>query len=200
VNARADQHLLTASTLRGGSRLRPGLLTLAIFLWIPSALPGQSQTDHEAEYRFKAVYLLNFLQFVEWPDSSFANDESSIVLAVLGRDPFESTLDETVQSERIGNHPILVRRFMTLDELAPCHVLFISVSEKQTYRAALKRFNGFPVLTVSDIEGFGDTGGSIGFYMEDQKIRFEINTEALRHANLKVSSKLLRLARVINHP
>ena len=170
------------------------VLSLAI-LHAPLSI---AQSEREIEYRFKAVYILNFFQFVEWPDSSFENDRSPIVLAVLGDDPFGKILDETVQSEKVGSHPIIVKRFHVLNELGSCHAIFISSSEKGSVQTILKHVDDRPILTISDIDDFGDRGGDIGFYLENNKIRFAINMQALKQSDLKVSSKLLRLAKVIN--
>jgi YfiR/HmsC-like len=173
-------------------------LYLVIPLTILHGSVSRAQTEKEIEYRFKAVYILNFFQFVEWPDSAFENGQSPIVLAVLGDDPFGKILDETVQSEKIGSRSIVVKRFHGLNELGPCQALFISSSEKGTVQTILNRIDDHPVLTISDIEDFGDQGGDIGFYFDNNKIRFAINVQALKQSDLRVSSKLLRLAKIIN--
>jgi hypothetical protein len=158
----------------------------------------RSQTRQEAEYRLKAVYLMNFLQFVDWPDSTFSGEDAPIVLGILGLDPFGRIMDETLQNEKVGERPIVVKRFRTLDQLDECNALFVSASEKGDLGRIFERISDSPVLTVSDIDGFEDSGGGICFYVEKNKVRFSINIRTMRFANLKVSSKLLRLARVID--
>jgi hypothetical protein len=156
------------------------------------------QTQKEIEYRFKAVYILNFLRFVAWPDSVLGTDRSPFVLAVLGNDPFGKILEETFQSETVAGHPIEVKRYRSLQDLGACQALFISASERELYDVILKQVAGSSILTISDAEGFGERGGHINFFLEDNKIRFEINVQALKEADLKASSKLLRLAKIIN--
>jgi hypothetical protein len=157
-----------------------------------------SQTQKEIEYRLKAAYLFNFIQFVEWPPEVFENEESPIIIAVLGIDPFGKILDETIQNEKIGNHPIVIKRFRYFSQLEFCHVLYISYSERGSIRSILNRIKDSSILTVSDINDFGSYGGNISFYLEENKLRFAINLQTLDQADLKVSSKLLRLAKVIN--
>lgn len=159
---------------------------------------GTAQNQNEIEYRFKAVYLLNFLQFIEWPDSVVENDQSPIVLSVAGNDPFGDILDDTFRNERIGGHPVVIHRFRSVNEIGKCHAVFISASEKNSFQERLQRLNESSILTVSDIENFGDRGGGIGFYLEKNKVRFKINLKALKQGELKASSKLLRLAKIIN--
>ena len=176
-------------------RLYSLILIAILFLLNPRSF-GQSQK--EVEYKLKAAYLFHFLQFAEWPDSVFENEKSPIILAVLGKDPFGKILDETVMSEKIGDHPIIIKRFQSFNQLGFCHVLYISSSEKYTFRNILKHIGVSPVLTISDIDGFSEQGGNISFYLEENKVRFAINMQTLKQADLKVSSKLLRLAKIIN--
>lgn len=156
------------------------------------------QNPGEVEYRLKAVYLFNFLQFIEWPANVYENEESPVVVGIFGKDPFEKIIDETFSAEKAGSHPIQIIRFRKLEEMSSCHVLFISSSEKEISSASLKSLAESSILTVSDMENFAERGGSIGFYLENNKIKFEINMLALRQAQLKVSSKLMRLAKIIN--
>ncbi len=74
--------------------------------------------------------------------------------------------------------------------------MFVSSSETERLRSVLKKVKGS--LTVSDIDGFAQLGGAIGFYVENNKLRFEINLQALHETKAQVSSKLLRLAKIIN--
>ncbi|HTR82092.1 MAG TPA: YfiR family protein [Bacteroidota bacterium] len=183
--------------MRGSFAKRCTIVIIASICIFRSSI-AHAQTSKEVEYRFKAVYILNFLQFVEWPDSAFPNQDAPIVLAVLGEDPFGKVLDETVQSEKIGARSIVVKRFHSLGEFSPCQVLFVSSSEKESFHSVLRRIGDSSTLTVSDMDDFGGQGGGIGFFMDNNKLRFEINMQALKVADLKASSKLLRLARVIN--
>jgi len=157
-----------------------------------------AQTNNGIEAKLKAAYIFHFLQFVEWPDSAFANENSPIVLAVLGKDPFGKILDETIESEKIGKRQVIIKRIGSFNELGACHVLYISTSEGNIYKNILKHVGVSPVLTISDIDNFGLAGGDINFYIEENKVRFAINVQGVKESDLKISSKLLRLAKIIN--
>jgi YfiR/HmsC-like len=175
-------------------RIAPWIIALILL----NIATGKAQSQRELEYRLKAVYLFNFLQFSEWPDSAFADARAPIVLGVVGNDPFGTVLDEVVQSEKVGVRPITLVRFRTGDEITKCQALFVCSSEKDNCQTILDGIQGSPTLTVSEISGFNYLGGCIRFYVENNKLRFEINLKAVNHARLKMSSKLLRLARIIN--
>jgi hypothetical protein len=119
------------------------------------------------------------------------------VIGVLGDDPFGSYLDETVRGEKVNGHPLVVRRFKRTEDLAGCHVLFVTRSEGTRLQQVLSGLKGRSVLTVSDLEDFSRRGGMIRFVIEDNKTRLRINVEAAKAARLTISSKLLRPAQIV---
>lgn len=146
------------------------------------------------EYDLKAAFLFNFAKFVEWPESAFAGERAPLTICVYGDDPFGSTLDEVVQGERVGERTLLVQRPGSPDGLGGCHVLFVSRSEKDRLGEVMSQVRDKPVLTVSDTDGFLRAGGVINFVLEGNKVRFLIDQEAAGRSELKISSKLMRLA------
>ncbi|HYG38369.1 MAG TPA: YfiR family protein [Cytophagales bacterium] len=150
------------------------------------------------EYQIKAVFLFNFTQFVEWPATAFSSEETPLVIGILGEDPFNSYLDEVISNEKVNNHPLIVRRFKNTEQIEACHILFVSKSHENKMsriRAVLKDKN---TLTVSDGSNFIKEGGMIRFITLNKKIQFQINPEAVKAANLTISSKLLRLAEIVS--
>jgi hypothetical protein len=164
-------------------------------LLCPSALPAQ--VDQRTEYKFKAAYLYNFLQFIEWPDQAFPVADSPLIVGVIGDDPFEGALQQTMQDENVNGRKVSVQRISKIEDATHCHCIFIPRSKRDQLVQLLSILDSKHVLTVSEIEGFADLGGGINFYVQDNKLRFEVNTDVLQKAKLKVSSKLLRLARVV---
>lgn len=146
------------------------------------------------EYELKAVFLFNFAKFVEWPPAAFAGERSPLTICVYGADPFGKSLDSVVQGERLGERALIVQRPTGVEELRDCHILFVSRSERQSLPDVISRVDRSPVLTVSDMDGFLKAGGIINFVLEENKVRFLINLEAAERNQLKISSKLLRLA------
>jgi hypothetical protein len=144
------------------------------------------------EYQIKAAFLFNFAKFVIWPSHAFADANSPFVIGVLGQDPFGSYLDETVRGERIDNRPLVIQRYHNLSEIKNCHVLFISRSEAGRLNQIVASLKSRNLLIVSDTDG-GEGGVIIRFVTEGNRIRFKIDPQAAKAANLTISSKLLRL-------
>lgn len=153
-----------------------------------------------AEYEVKAAFLYNFTKFVEWPDEAFSSAASPLRIGVLGEDPFDSLLEETMANKTAGGRRVEFERSQDAAALKDCHMVFISRSEQGRIEEILEVFEDASVLTVGDTEGFAHHGVVINLIEEKHKIGFEINLPKAREANLKLSSRLLELATVIDGP
>jgi hypothetical protein len=151
------------------------------------------------EREVKAVFLLNFVQFVEWPSNAFDSAESPIVIGVLGDDPFGRLLDDVVQGEVVRGRQVTVARFRRVEDVKTCHVLFVSPSEAGMYGEILTVLSRRPTLTVGETESF-TSRGMIRFLTERSRIRLEVNLGVAKTAGLTISSNLLRAARIVGAP
>ena len=147
------------------------------------------------EYQVKAVFLFNFSQFVKWPPAAFSNSNAPFIIGIVGHDPFGSYIDETVAGEKMMGHPIKILRCENKEDIKDCHILFIDDNESE--REVISTLDNRSVLTVSDEADFAKHGGMIRFFTENNKIRLEINISAAKAAKLEISSKLLRVAQIV---
>lgn len=159
-----------------------------------------AQTFGVREYQLKAAFLFNFTQFVVWPKETFSDEHKSIVVAILGDDPFGRDLDDAVRGENVDNRSIVVRRYRRVEQIDVCHVLFISSSESQQMDQIVARLKNRSILTVSDFDSSGRRGGMVRFVPENNHIKLRIDVAAAKAAGLVVSSKLLRVAEIVNEP
>jgi len=170
-----------------------GLAFLASLLL--TALPAPAQTARE--YQIKAVFLFNCAQFTEWPPSAFPTSETSLIIGILGTDPFGKSLEDTVRDERVRGRRIEIRHYQAVEQIKICHILYISQSEATRLEKILAVLKGKPVLTVSDIENAANRGTMIRFVTEHNRIRLRINPNAVKAAGLNLSSKVLRAAELV---
>ncbi|MDB6033161.1 MAG: YfiR family protein [Verrucomicrobiales bacterium] len=145
--------------------------------------------------KVKAGYLFNFAKFVEWPRECFQTKDSPIIVAVLGKDSIAEDIQATLQGTAIDGHPLEVRLVPETTEALDCHLLFICASERKRLPKIFEIQRGKHILTVSDMEHFNEDGGMICLRKEGVNIRFEINQKDAEKAGLKISSKLLQLAK-----
>lgn len=163
----------------------------------PLLLGAAAGPQEASESRIKAAFLYNFCIYAEWPKKSFDEDSSPIVVGVLGKDPFGDALDATLKDKKVNGRPFKIRRANRLEDLKSVHLLFVSPAEAENQKRILEAVRGSPVLVVGDTEGFVRRGGTIGFYVDENRVHFEINPDAASEAGIKLSSKLLNLARIV---
>lgn len=171
--------------------------------WAGPLLPI-SYTAHQEvkEYELKAVYLYNFLQFLQWPDSKRrASQDNVMVIGVVGESPFGDALDDLEKNVRQnGMKPVRVvyfgssRSLPNNPEMAACDLLFIAASEKPRFGAILESLSNAPVLTVGDSESFLASGGMINLVRSKGNIRWLINRAAVERSGLRMSAQLLSMA------
>jgi hypothetical protein len=160
-----------------------------------------AQQNASSEYQVKAAFLFHFAQFVEWPPDSFKDADSPITYCTIGEDPLSGALDQSLSGKTIGARPLRVQHLKPPQQAQTCQVLFIGASETRKLREIMASVSGRPILTVGETEHFAADGGVIGFSVEANKVRFDINLEAAEKANLKISARLLTLAKtVIGNP
>lgn len=164
------------------------------------------------EYQVKAAFLYNFIQFVDWPEEKLADSNEPITISIVGDDPFGDAF-EPIKDKKVKGRSVVVKRFKSFEELEKsieknksqsdqeietlvnCHLLFICFSERKNLEKIINAVKDRNVLTVGEMEGFLEAGGIINLFVEEKKLRFEINVAAAERAGLKIRSKLLRLAK-----
>ncbi len=149
-----------------------------------------------SEYEVKAAFLYNFVKFIDWPDGSQGEGKGVVNVCMFGSGPIDSELAK-LKDKVVKGRRFVVKYTRSTEEFRGCHMLFVCNSEKGRLREALKAVKRKGILTVGDTEGYAQKGVIINFYLEENKIRFEINLDAAREARFSISSQLLRLARIV---
>jgi YfiR/HmsC-like len=175
-------------------RLFATLLALA-----GTAFPGDPRQEARAsEYQVKAAFIYNFAKFVEWPPDAVRAEEGAFVITILGGDPFGAILDDTLRGRTLNTQRIILRRAARVEDVGDSRIVFISDSENEKLPRILKRLAGAAILTVGEMDHFAERGGIVGFKTDDKdRIRLEINAAVAEQARLRISSELLKLARIV---
>jgi YfiR/HmsC-like len=168
----------------------------ATFVGAPENAAGNG-ADALSEVTIKAAFLYNFAKFTEWPALQPAG---IIIVCVVGNDRIASTLVETVRGQKINGHALEVQRPQDTTTWRSCHVLFVADAEARQLASGLGEIGTLPVLTVSDGKGFCEGTGIVELYVENERMRFAINVDAAERSGLRLSSRLLALAKVIRTP
>jgi hypothetical protein len=146
--------------------------------------------------KIKAAFLYNFAKYVVWPEEKFRHAQAPIVLCVLEPDPLGAVLEQTVAGRAIGGRPVVVRRSADATALRACHLLYAGDREPRQLEAAFAQVAGAAVMTVHNAD-HPLVGGVARFYVQDQKLRFEINAASAERAGVQLSAKLQSLATIV---
>jgi hypothetical protein len=165
-----------------------------------SAFPAEAGVGAEGvdEYQLKAAFIAKFVKYVTWPPERLGGGDAPLVVGVLGQDPFGDRLEAAFKSRKAGERLVVVRRFSTPEGLEAAHVLFVPAQEASRLGDVLRSTRDAGLLLIGESTDFAARGGVINFYLEGDKLRFEINTESAKRQRLKVSSDLLKLARIVS--
>jgi hypothetical protein len=168
-------------------------LALALMFVSP---PGRAAAEGVSAPALKAAFLINFARFAQWPGDAMPAG-APLVLCVLGDTEVARSLEDAVKGHAVEGHDLIVKRVSGDEAVASCQLLYMSGIGAKQAAALVRSLSQVPTLTVSDLSRFGESGGMINFVMDDGRMRFAINDAAAERARLRLSSKLLTLARIV---
>ncbi len=166
------------------------LTYVVLSLTLASGFFTLQAAEQPLEYDVKAAFLLNFTKFIEWPTSAFSSADAPFAICIFGHDPYGRAIDDLILGEHVGRHSIVVRRIAQPPAPRTCQIIFLEAPSKIPSGLG-------PVLTVGEGPQFLRDGGMIAFVLENRRVRFEINEAAAAAAGLKLSSKLLSVAKSV---
>lgn len=171
-------------------------LPLAALIVASLAMPGvaRAATDPTSEAAIKAAFLYNFAKFTDWPSRA---PDAPLTVCIVGDSDVAAALVATVRDRRIAGHAIDARAVAADAPMRTCDVLFVSMSETRRAAGALDVLKALPILTVSDDKQFAQSGGVVELFIENGRMRFSINTDAADRTGLRLSSRLLSLAKIV---
>ncbi|HYJ10882.1 MAG TPA: YfiR family protein [Polyangiaceae bacterium] len=144
----------------------------------------------------KAEFIERFTHFVDWPDSAFASASSAFVVCVWGRGPLAAQLEQVVTRAPIKGRAVRVLHVESRERIPPCHILYVATHEPTVVRDIVASTRGKPILSIGDQPGLAEEGLLINLVLDQEGfVRFEINLDVARISGLKISAKLMRLAR-----
>jgi len=162
-----------------------------------SLLTGMGSAQMMDEYQVKAGFVSSFAGFVEWPSDAFKGPDEPIAICVLGQNPFGASLNGLATGKIVQGRSLTVRQVPNASQADGCHILFVSSSEHLRLRAILEHLRDQSVLSIGDTSDFIAEGGIVNLRTEDGKVRIEINSDAAAQRHLRISSRLLQLAKNI---
>jgi hypothetical protein len=174
-------------------KVNASCIAIIVFLLI---YPSLTIAQESLEYQVKAAFVHKFIKFTKWPLSAFESNNSPLVIGIMGESPIWSGLKD------LENKPVMGRKLKIVKVNKPdleqkCHIIFFSKTKIRKAKKLLQKIDKLKILTIGESDWFSENGGMINFIIVRGKLRFEINVAAVNRSGLKLSSKLLRLGKII---
>lgn len=179
------------TALRALRRLIVGAVALASL-----TTDGIAQTT-STEAEVKAAFVYNFLKFVDWPLDALPKPDQPFSIAIVGEGAVADAAESLLKGKRISVYPLVVVRVKAGEPLSDVQAVFVTGADPEKALRTLATKSNASILTIGDDAEFATRGGVIGLYVEDRRVRFEVNTDAADATGLRVSSRLLALARLV---
>jgi len=176
---------------RARGRWAPVALVVTSLLW-----SGSAAAESVTAPTLKAAFLYNFAKFAEWPASALAPGQR-LSLCVVGDNAVAEALEQTIKGRGVDSHELTVEIVKADGPIRSCHLLYVSGLERKQAGQLLTSLKSTAVFAVSDADHFAEMGGVAQLIQDNGRMRFAVNIEAARRAQLKISSKLLSLAQIV---
>jgi hypothetical protein len=172
-------------------------LVLSLSTFSSRAPAADSALPSDIEYQIKASFVYTVAKFVEWPVGSFPSAAAPMTLGVVGGDDVSGEIATALRGKRVHDRELVVRRLADPGRPCDCQILYVLGSSADSVPVVLDRAASQGVLTVGETPDFAARGGILGLAMQESMVQFEVNIGAAQKAGLIISSKILRLGRVI---
>jgi len=156
---------------------------------------ARSQSRTATEYQVKAAFIYNFTKFIEWPEGTFDNATTPVILCVAPSNPL-TEIFSSLNNMTVGGRKIEVRFCNTISGIENCHILFLASLDTTFIKERLDIVRGKGILTIGEVKEFSKLGGMINFFIEKGSLRFEVNLESSQNTGLKVGSQVLMSAEI----
>lgn len=133
-------------------------------------------------------------KFFKWP-----NYNKNFVIGVYNNEDIKNKMIDLYKNKNLHGLNIKVLNIKKLNDeiLGELNLLYFDKEQINNEDSILHKIKKYPILTITDFPNDVYNGMHIGFYYENQKIKFLINTDALKLSKLKASYKILRLSKII---
>ena len=154
---------------------------------------------HPAIDSLKVAYIYNIAKFTRWPETTWASPSAPFKLCFYAKNSMVDEL-QALQNKEVNGHPIVLFKAEQKTDFQQCHAFYIDTSERRRFRYLLSLIDQKAVLVISDESPFFEYGGLVNLVEKEKRLRFQVNMGQLADSQLNFSSKLLKLAILIDNP
>lgn len=163
--------------------IKVGAAMLLLILLTPSS-EGVTIINKDDDDRHKAMYLLNLVRYIDW-------NQQEVTIGIVGNSPVTGELQELAQKSK----KVQIKTFAEISAIEDCNILFLPGIETRSFSVVQDQLGTGEILIVVDNKSLIHRGAEMGFFIEDEKLKFAVNKGAIEQTGIKVSNSLLEKAR-----
>ena len=172
-------------------------MTVIMTILLSSPVRSETRIDYQGIYEMQALFLYNFANFVEWPETAFPADGSPVKLCLFGGVPLD-TFVRVFDGTLIRDRELAISQTHDINDIIEgCQILFVGFDKREFLDSFFADIKHIFVLSVSAIEEFAREGGVVSIHRNSDQMQIEVNLDTAIKNGLYISSDLLSIARVL---
>jgi len=141
----------------------------------------------------QVVYFEKLAYFIKWPKEK--SNINPLIIGIIGDNPYKDYLNIAYANRDDDKRKVIIKKITTLDEISKCHMLYIGELKSFTLKEIIDASYG--VFLISHTAGFGEKGVHLNYYIQGDKLKFEINPYSSIRNSIRVNAKLIKLAKIV---
>jgi hypothetical protein len=170
--------------------------SMVLLLGMMAAAPRMSAQRYSQEH-VNATALINLAGFIEWPRGVIQPPPAPVTFCTLGEGGTVAELERSSHSQKVNLHDIAVRTMQGPQDVAGCHLIFLTAGAAKHQQKVIESAKGLPVALVSEIAGFARKGGTVNFSNVNGRIILDVNQKSAEAANLKINARILMMSTIV---
>lgn len=167
-----------------------GFLLLAmLFMLKPFAAKAQ-----DIDYSFHAKYIYHFTKYIDWPVNKKSGE---FVIALVGQSSANKAIKDFFNGKKVGSQTVIVKELSSTADFTGTHIIYVATNTANQLAVLSTKANAAKALLVCEKAGTAKKGADISFFIEDEKLKFELHKSVIENKGLKIAGDLLRLALII---
>ncbi|MFZ6656854.1 YfiR family protein [Undibacterium sp. TJN19] len=172
-------------------------LACVLLLLVAVCTAWSVKAEVPQERNIKAAFISKFIGYIDFPSTDAGNTETPLVVGVVGADDVATDLTRLVAGKGVNGRNVTVKTLTSREKLEGLHILFIGIAEADSAEKPLRNASPLGILTITEFDSGMRLGSVINFRLVDGRVRFEVSLPAAEKAGLKLSSRLLSVAYLV---
>lgn len=161
---------------------------LLILLWMAGSVLGTLANPANDLSKYQALFIYKFTEYFEWDQAQ------NLTIGVFGNTRVIGELEQFVAKR---DNRITVKKIAGLEDISDCQIIFLADDQQRNLELLLEKTQGDAVLIVTETPDLAQQGAGISFYVENDRLKFQLNVESIEARKIRINSSIRGIATVV---